>query len=397
MASFSDLTFEEYKRIVKSEIIFPRIKIDVLNVDETVNYEIVSDLVDNAGNLNISFSNIGVRRTCSLNLVNIDGEYTPNPDSSGFWITDKFKLYLGLRDNGIDYWKSNGVFVHSNPKRHRGDSDKIMKISAIDKFSLLDGSLSGKIENSYFIPKGENIHDAIKSLLLLDRGDGQPIDPIPPLLDVDTSTDVTGYDIFIESQGTIMDVLNSLTDQISSYCFYDGNGVLNVTSGTRDLGDNNKGSIWDYTNKSGELLDNNDEYDYKSVRNKYVVVGENIDGAIVRGEAYNNNPFSGTRIGRIPTIVDIVTVATIDTNIKAEDYAKLKLKEVSMLNIEKQILSTFMIHLDVNEVVTYTDTESGEEAERFLIQSVSIPLGTNSSIMLNTSNVNQLPFYEGAG
>jgi hypothetical protein len=392
----NSLSNNQYLDIVKSEIISPRIRIDVLRPDESVNYEIISDIIDNTGNLNISFSNIGTRRTCSLNLSNISAEYIPNPNTSGFWVADKFKLYLGFRSEGIDYWFPNGVFVHKNPSASRGDSSKDLRINAIDKFSLLDGTLSGTITETYFIPINSNIYGAIRTLLATDRGDGKSIDPVEPILESENNSATTTYDIYVEAGGTYKDVLLKLTDQISSYCYYDINGALVVESGTRDLGDNDKGSIYDFRDTELELLNEEAEYRFEEVVNRVVVVGDNINGAIARGVALNNNPFSSTRIGRIPTRSKYVNVSTIDTDQKALDYASLILKELSMLNINQRISCTFMAHLDVNNVITVTDSYFGYESERFLINSISIPLGTNSTISINATNVNQLPFYEGA-
>jgi hypothetical protein len=395
LANFSDLTFQQYVNIVKADIIQPRIKIEILNIDETVNYEIINDIIDGSGTLNINFQNTGIRRTCNLNLNNINGQYIPSPNTSGFWVTDKYKLYLGFHYNGVDYWKSNGVFVHTDPSAIGNDSDKQIKINGVDKFGLLDGTVSGKLTETYYIPIGSNIHSAIRAFLSQDRGDGYPIDNVPPILDNDSAATVTSYDIYIDQNGTGKDVLDKLADQVSSYLYYNEDGALVLESGTRDLGDSDKGSLWDYGELEKELLTQNVDYMFTNVVNKYIIVGDNINGNIIRGIAENSNPFSGTRIGRIPTISETEYVDTIDTQQKVDDLADLRLKERSMLNVGYSLSSTFMIHLDVNKVITASSDYYNFEDERFLMQTISIPLSTGSVISIGCSNVNQLPFYEG--
>jgi len=396
MAIPSGLTSAEYFALVKNNIIRPRYKFEFLNDDLTTKFEVIEDLVDNSGSINNIFNGeVGVRRTCSIKLNNIDKRYLPNPNTGTIWFGSQFKLSLGLEDDsGNTYWSPNGVYVISSPESSNTSSQKDLQIQGIDKWSLLNGQISGEITETYEIPLGTNVYDAISAILAIDRGNGYPYDSIEPKFDQSNSTAVTSYTIREEQGGNYGNLINKLCENIQSYGFYDEYGRLNIVSGTRDLSDNQKGSIYDFNDSEIELIANSISYNFENVKNSIRVVGMNINGNIATGLAENTNPASSTRINLIGKRSQVIKVDTISSDSLALDYANLLLKTATMLNVSLNINCTFMTHLDVNSVITLTSDYYGYDRVRFLIQSINIPLAINSQIAIKATNVNDLPFSQ---
>jgi len=95
----------------------------------------------------------------------------------------------------MEYYNQNGVFVVSDPSVSKKGSDKQVSIQCYDKFALLDGTLGGNIDGTYTIPVGTNIKQAVKDILMLDKGNGYPIDIMPLIFDSRYQNQVTAYTI----------------------------------------------------------------------------------------------------------------------------------------------------------------------------------------------------------
>ena len=78
----------------------------------------------------------------------------------------------------------------------------------------------------------------------------------------------------------------------------------------------------------------------------------------------------------------------------AKDYAEYVLKQKSILNQAITFECTMLPHLDVNKVVTITDSFYHYNQERFIIQSITIPLTSTSTMQISASNISSLPYYE---
>jgi len=153
------VTFTDYLRFMQTASIFePIARFEFLNPDETAYASFSGEVT--GGSLSINRAN-GVRRSCSINVNNIYDAFTPNVLT--FWINQKFKLYLGYRINGEDYFIPQGVFGVSNPKTTHMVSEKSAMISGVDKFGFLNGQLGGRFSSSYNVPVSSNLVDVLKS------------------------------------------------------------------------------------------------------------------------------------------------------------------------------------------------------------------------------------------
>ena len=177
---YVDIFQDKYLNALKSSINRYVIKVEILDHWENVLTEIINPISSSdKGQININKNN-GVRRNCSLNLVDVDKEYLPS-ENSWFWFNRKFKVYIGLLVSGVGtYWWSQGVYITTNAS----SQDKITQIEGVDKFGFLVGTVKiGMTDTKYIVPVGSTITNVICETLMLDMGNGNPIDPVAPLID----------------------------------------------------------------------------------------------------------------------------------------------------------------------------------------------------------------------
>ena len=157
-----DYAFQEYIEKVQGDY-RQAVKVEWLNPDETVKCEMTNALYDINVNLNVNYQN-GSRRSCTLVLNNDINMYPI--DFNNIWVNQKFKLWMGvyLNDN-TPYLLPQGVFYVSNPNETYNPSTRTITINGVDKWSYLDGSLSGTLYGTYITNVDTNIFDAIRELL----------------------------------------------------------------------------------------------------------------------------------------------------------------------------------------------------------------------------------------
>ena len=80
----------------------------------------------------------------------------------------------------------------------------------------------------------------------------------------------------------------------------------------------------------------------------------------------------------------------------AQDRADYELSKISILQLTITISCTFMMHLDVNNCIEITDNYYGFTKERFVMQTITVPLTTGSQLTIECSNVGSLPYYPSA-
>ena len=135
--------------VLKRPVYKPRFRLFVLNPDETINYEIPQeDIIINSGNFTENYQN-GQRKSVNINLVNIDGKYTPSINT--IWVHNRFRFDVGLEFDGQVYWFPRGIYVLGNPSASHQNSDKQVALTLVDKFAVLEGK-AGTLEATYEIP-----------------------------------------------------------------------------------------------------------------------------------------------------------------------------------------------------------------------------------------------------
>lgn len=392
--NFNQIPPDTYVSLVKAQQVRPRFRLSMLYPDESFKEDISEYLVNGSGTLNITYQQ-GQRRSLSFTLNNYDGKFTPNGLQGILWLDSKFKLELGMEfANGDIVWNSAGIFVVGQPNATRQQANRTVDVQCYDKFALLDGTLGGVLDSTYQVDEGKNIYQVIEETLLQDNGNGYPIDLTPIVFDSSLKDVKTEYTLSKSPNESFGSLLTDLADMISCDIYYGVEGNLIVRSGIKDISQVNKPTLWAYSDKEWEYVSNITTYDFTKVKNKVTVVGCNLNGDNVYVQtATNTNPQSPTRVAVIGTKQYYIEDSNIYSDALAQQRAEWELNRLSILQQTIQVSSTFMIHLDVNNCIALNDEFFDYADNRFIIQSLSIPLSTDGSISIECTNIASLPYY----
>lgn len=392
--NFNQIPPDTYVSLVKAQHVRPRFRLSMLYQDESFREDISDYLIEGSGTLNINYQQ-GQRRSLSFSLDNTTGKFTPNGLQGTLWLDGKFKLELGMEfDNGDIVWKTAGIFVVGQPNATRQQATKTVDVQCYDKFALLDGTLGGVLDSTYQVDEGKFVYQVMQETLLQDNGNGYPIDGKEIVFDSSLKDSKTQYTLSKSPNDSLGSILTDLADMISCDIYYGVEGNLVVRSGIKDISQVNKPTLWTYSDKELEYISNTTTYDFAKVKNRVTVVGANLNGEnIFVQTAINTNPQSPTRV----SVIGIKQFYLEDSNISSDSLAlqraEWELNRLSILQQTIQVTSSFMIHLDVNNCITINDDFFDYSDNRFIIQSLSVPLSANSMISIECTNIASLPYY----
>lgn len=392
--NFNQIPPDTYVSLVKAQQIRPRFRLSMLYQDESFKEDISDYLILNTGSLNINYQQ-GQRRSLSFSLDNTTGKFTPDGLQGTLWLDSKLKLELGMEfSNGDIVWNSAGVFVVGQPNATRQQATKTVEVQCYDKFALLDGTLGGVLDSTYQVDEGKLVYQVIQETLLQDNGNGYPIDNKEIVFDSSLSDAKTQYTLSKSPNESFGSILTDLADMISCDIYYGVEGNLVVRSGIKDISQVNKPTLWTYSDKEWEYLSNTTTYDFTKVKNKVTVVGANSNNENVYVQtATNTNPQSPTRV----SVIGIKQFYLEDSNIYSDELAQQRaeweLNRLSILQQTIQVSSSFMIHLDVNNCIAINDGFFDYTDNRFIIQSLGVPLSNDSMISIECTNIASLPYY----
>lgn len=148
----------------------PVLKVELLDYLEQTIGEITQDMSRNdSGSIEINFQQ-GVRRTCSITLINNFSQYNPSANK-GIWFHTKFRVYTGFIVGTNTYWFTQGIFILTNPSILNDHSNRTITLNGVDKFGVLGSETSfHELNGSYKIPAGTKIKNAVKDLLAMPIG-----------------------------------------------------------------------------------------------------------------------------------------------------------------------------------------------------------------------------------
>ena len=392
--NFNQIPPDTYVSLVKAQHVRPRFRLSMLYPDESFREDISDYLIEGSGSLNINYQQ-GQRRSLSFSLNNTTGKFTPNGLQGTLWLDSKFKLELGMEfDNGDIVWKSAGIFVVGQPNATRQQATKTVDVQCYDKFALLDGTLGGVLDSTYQVDEGKFVHQIMQETLLQDNGNGYPIDSKEIVFDSSLKDSKTQYTLSKSPNDSLGSILTDLADMISCDIYYGVEGNLVVRSGIKDISQVNKPTLWTYSDKEFEYISNTTTYDFAKVKNKVTVVGSNVNGEQVFSQtATNTNPQSPTRVAIIGVKQFYLEDSNISSDPLALQRAEWELNRLSILQQTIQVASSFMIHLDVNNCIAINDDFFDYSDNRFIIQSLGVPLSANSMISIECTNIASLPYY----
>ena len=123
----------------------------------------------------------------------------------------------------------------------------MVTLSGVDKFgAFTNDSGYGEMVGTFSLKKGTLINTAIKEILRQDRGNGQLLDPVEPIIDPFFQDYALPLDIDKGPGSYIGDLLIDLANTLHADIFYDNNGRLNVWRSLNQDEYKNVPKEWDY-------------------------------------------------------------------------------------------------------------------------------------------------------
>ena len=387
---YYDIYDQNYVRLAKNEGKIVLAKIEVLDHSEYVIYEITDDLIIDSDNFSSTYQQ-GTRGKLSFEIYNREHKYDTTVDSP-FWFNKKIKYYKGLQDNytGDIYWFSKGIFTTTGVSQE-GD---IISVSLVDKFGILTSETGGAcLENATKIELGNKVGNMFTDMLSQDKGNNNPVDPKPPLIDFDTRDIELGEDLELSTGAYFGDIFTELANNLKCENYYNGNGNMVLTRGSSDFEFSSKAPMWEFDEDvTAEFISSNLEYNFADVKNRVTVWGESFDGVSSISTVTNDNPKSPVRVSLVGyrvanTIEDMYGYCQENVDAYAEMYLKMK----SIIGMSVKLECAMLPHLNVEDVVVIRCNDLRLDNARFLISEITYN-GNKMSISL--CNVDNLPEFE---
>lgn len=354
------------------------------------------------GTISVNLQN-GQRRNATVTISNVDGAFDYNINK--IWFGQEIVLDEGLiLPNGEDFYIQQGVFLIENPTETIEPGNRTVTYPLVDKWAMLDGTLFGNLEGTYEVKAGTNIFTPIAAILGLPRGNGYPVDRVPPVFTEyyngktqklpdgsDAALTDAPYTLRVEGDGA--DVVLGLAAMVNAWAGYDNTGALRLDASQDDILDTDKPILWQFSMNEAQILGQSYTMKNTEVYNDYIVLGELLDdNSQPAGRATNYDPMSDTNVYAIGKKTYRESQAGYGTDQMCRDLAVWKLKRATVLQKAVTISCSQMYHLDVNNLVTIIRTDKpGSPVERHLIQGFSRPLASTGSMTISCVSVNDFP------
>lgn len=363
------------------------------------------------GELNVNLQN-GQRRQASVTLSNLDGAYDFNINK--VWFGQQIRLMEGLvLPDGTDYYLPQGVFYVKDPEETFEPGRKMVRYSLVDKWAYLDGTLFGNLEGIYQISRGEDLFTAISTLLRKDRGNGQPVDRVPPVFtnhyNGRTVTLPDGssapwlsapYTYRCESEGgTYAEVLLEVNKMLVGWMGYDQAGHFRVDAAYEDILDTDKPVLVQLSPEQTTFLGATYTVKNTEVFNDIIVRGTALkeDGPIPKGRAINADPRSDTNVNILGYRTQRKSETAYYANSQCQELAEFYLKRNTVLQKSVTVQTSQMFHLVENDLIVLRRTDKpGSPVERHLLTGFSRPIGQTGAMQLNCTSVNDFPLATSA-
>lgn len=357
------------------------------------------------GSISCNLQN-GKRRTASVTLANVDGEFDYNVNN--LWFGTEIAIDEGLiLSDGTDYYIQQGIFLIESPVERLVPNQRIVTLNLVDKWANLDGTLFGYLDATYEVPSGTNIYAPIQALLNTDKGNGYPVDRIPPVYTEyynGKTQETTGgttvaltnapYTLRVDSEnGSYADVILGLAGMVNALIGYDSTGALRLDPSQDDILDTDKPILWAFSMDEVTFLGADYTIKNTEVYNDYIVVGEMMDdNSQPSGRATNNDPNSDTNVQTIGRKTKKESAPGFATDKQCEDLAVWKLKRATGLQRAVSISCQQLMHIEENNLCTIVRTDKpGSPVERHLITGFTRPLSGHGEMQIQAVSVADFP------
>ena len=382
-----------------------KIRVELLGYYENVVGEITRDVsLGSSGQVTINNEQI-TRRSCSLNLINVEKKYLPSQDSA-IWFNRKFKLWLGIEVGKKTYWWSYGVF-YTQKATCNGDT---VSIQGVDKGGALDGTIkTGMLDTSCIVEAGTTLTNVIKDTLMWNEfsspylnhrtgASAYPVDPITPIISTKFDGIRTQNEITINSNDYISTLFSSIADGYGADAYYNTNGHFCF----QVMADENRIDGYRFMAHQWDFSDEDDMYSNASVDfnldgyNVVTVYTNESDLENVSYTAANNNPASPLRLDSagIRRMADVeipyVNVPQSEMQARCKAYADYLLMKEAMQGMSITFSCPIIPHLDVNRTIGITDKRFNLDHATFVVNSITMPLSAEA-MTVNATQTSWLP------
>jgi hypothetical protein len=372
------------------------------------------------GTLSVSFQN-GARRKASITLSDIDNAFEYNVNN--IWFGQKIRLSMGLvLPDGTDFYLPQMVGLIKNPQSVLSENQKTVTFPLVDKWANLDGSLFGKLTDTYTAKQSAAeyaVYMAIANLLKTSIYDHKLTEDINAMIDnvapiftnyydgknyavlygdgsqtrTASMTEIP-FDISENGGSNFAQLLLQFNDVLAGIIGYDQTGALRLEPSQTDINDIEKPVLWQFTQRNSTLSQISETIKNDEVYNDVIIVGGgNTDGGIW-GRASNDDPNSDTSISAIGLKTYRETKANYFNTKQCTALAEYYLKRKTILQKSVNITSSQMFHLVENQLVSVQRTDKPHNpTERHLINSFSLPIGETGAMTINATSVADIPNF----
>lgn len=374
------------------------VKLEFLNPDGTVLLDVTEDMMQSGGTLNVTSRN-GCRRTADITLDNWAGLYDYHVDKLFFG--QQIRLSAGVYlDDGTPFYLPQGVFYVSNPSEVFEPAGRTTTLSLVDKWAFLDGTLFGKVPGVYILSAGDNLFQAVRNLLLTDRGNGLPLDGVPPMLSADytgRTVDIGGVDCPVlqcpytaRISTTYGGVLEEIATMLVAAVGYDARGQLRVETANRDaVPAAQRQVLWDFTTREPELLGLNVSPAPVEMYNHVLITGGTLNGRMAFGEATNTDPASPFNVRRIgkKTFAEAQPKYYADSQCAA--LAECYLGQYRAAGNAATIASVPMFHFQENALVTLCREGLDAAPVSYAVTGWTLPIAQTGRMTIQTTRLDR--------
>lgn len=386
--SSSTVDLNTVQKIINRPYIKPHYRINLLNVDESIDKIIPKEDIPLGGISYTEEYQQGQRRNITLKLLNINGEYTPSINN--IWMNSKFSYDVGIEYQNEIIWFPKGIFVLGNIDATNSSTNREITFQLKDKFSIFDGKM-GTLDSTFEVPVDSLAKDVVNGILNFPIGNGDIFDTKPVIFDSSLENFRTKATIRVDEGGLISNVFEELATQMSAEYYYNEVGNLCFFPMDEVTDDASKPTIWTYSTLGRDLHSLNLNYNNEDIINYVKVVGDNVDYGVYSSIVQNNNPMSPICVERIGKRITKITDSNIWSDESAESLGKYHLRKSSCTNVQFTCPVSFNPILSVNNICEVEDSFFKLERDKLLINSISFSSG-QLEISLNLVNTKDLPF-----
>nr|WP_276578828.1 hypothetical protein [Bacillus sp. S0628] len=365
----------EYKNLHLQPIRRLHITVEVIDKNDKV-IETIQGL-STGGNINIEGGSL-IRRTGSLSFVLFDSLL---PRKQGLlWMTNKLRVYAGIenlatQDNTIIHF-CLGTFYITEPSINVAKDNRSITISLQDMMMRWEGE---QLEKKIVIPAGTPIHIAM-SMVLNHNGE------------FNTSiewTDLTvPYTLEFNEGQNVLDIITKIRDLYMDWeAFYDVSGKF-IFRKMKIQRQGGEPTMWDFTQEGDLVTEFTENFSYKGVKNKIIVIGNMNDttGITPKAEASITNVDSPFHEDEIGVKKMVVTEGNYSNDNQCKARAKFDLFKNSNMQESLNLGCIPIYYLDANNIIGIDNLATGYY-EEYLTNSISIGLGVGDTMSINCSKM----------